>query len=92
MGVSDKGFPVSVDGVAVSGASVLFSNAAMEDLEVKPLADPVAEVKVAQADVVGDDVKEENQLQLSGVEEVKPNPFSLFSPSFLGLGFFIYSS
>jgi hypothetical protein len=33
------------------------------------------------------DAQEENQLQLSGVEEVKLNPFSLFFPSFLGLGF-----
>jgi hypothetical protein len=46
----------------------------------------MVEVKAAQSEVVGDDVKEENQLQLFGFEEVKPNPFSLFSPPFLGLG------
>jgi hypothetical protein len=86
MGVSDKGFPVSVVGVVVFGAGAVFSDAAKADLEVKPPANPMVEVKAAQSEVVDDDVKEENQLQLSGFEEVKPNPFSLFSSSFLGLG------
>jgi hypothetical protein len=86
MGVSDKGFPVSVVGVVVFGAGAVFSDAAKADLEVKPPANPMVEVKAAQSEVVSDDVKEENQLQLSGFEEVKPNPFSLFSSSFLGLG------
>jgi hypothetical protein len=73
MGVSDKGRPLSVAGVAVSGTGVVFSNAAVADLEMKPPADPMAEVKAAQAEVVGDDVKEENQPQLSIVVEVKVN-------------------
>jgi hypothetical protein len=79
MGVFDKGHPLSVTGMVVSGMGAVFSNTALADLEVKPLADPMAGVKAAQAEVVSNDVKEENQPQLSVVIEVKVN--QIYFPS-----------